>query len=580
MDREGFFKTLYQFCEGTVELRALPSRARTFIGLAHLDTVPWCTRHQDQNLFFGVGTRDGQGGGKENLIHIPAVWTDLDFKETPKEIASERLQRFPFQPSIVIVSGGGVHFYWLLKEPVGPGEIPQVEEVNRRIASYLGGDMNAVDAARILRVPDTLNHKYEPPRPVRVHRSREQWYEVWDFLNMLPEVETKQAPTHDTQNGNGWLLEAMGGVSEPGRNATAAKLAGYWINKVSAPDTLTILRTWNTNNTPPMNDAELERTVKSVSRYEPEKPAQRVDIRNVYTAERMVEEYRQYVRQLKQNRFVTGITEIDKRIRGVSGGEVLTILARAGSFKTAMLQVLLQRYASNSSWASVFFSLEMPVASMAERYHEMLGGITGTEVESLYTSTVEGAEQQRQALEHDFCRDLKRLFVVPVKVDLSDIASYVRLIEEHHNVKVGVIGIDYLGLLQGSGTSRYDVISSLSTGTKDLAKMLNIPTILLAQVSRKGGAGETEVSLDMGRDSGAIEEGADFVLGLWRQPQKIMEIESGSEPAYDLICRILKNRKGPPGSYWRLDLDASSLRIGQAERWEPPKRQKNHGVEV
>ena len=134
------------------------------------------------------------------------------------------------------------------------------------------------------------------------------------------------------------------------------------------------------------------------------------------------------------------------------------------------------------------------------------------------------------------------------------------------------VGIDYLGLLQGNGTSRYDVVSGLSTGTKDLAKMLNIPVVLLGQVSRKGGAGETEVTLDMGRDSGAIEEGADFVLGLWRQSQRVLPVESGSEPRYDLICRILKNRKGPPGSYWKLNLDPTTLRIGsKAEPWEPPK---------
>jgi replicative DNA helicase len=99
-----------------------------------------------------------------------------------------------------------------------------------------------------------------------------------------------------------------------------------------------------------------------------------VDLENVYTAERCLEEYQSYISNLKKNRFVTGIHEIDKQIRGVAGGEVLTIIARAGTFKTALLQNLLRGYIQNSAWGAVFMSLEMPVASVTERYHEIITG--------------------------------------------------------------------------------------------------------------------------------------------------------------------------------------------------------------
>jgi len=49
-----------------------------------------------------------------------------------------------------------------------------------------------------------------------------------------------------------------------------------------------------------------------------------------------------------------------------------------------------------------------------------------------------------------------------------------------------------------------------------MAKALNIPVVLVSQVSRKGGDGDIEISMEMGRGSGAIEEAADFVLGLWQ----------------------------------------------------------------
>jgi hypothetical protein len=67
----------------------------------------------------------------------------------------------------------------------------------------------------------------------------------------------------------------------------------------------------------------------------------------------------------------------------------------------------------------------------------------------------------------------------------------------------------------------------------------------------------------MGRGSGAIEEAADFVLGLW---------QAGDEDEKELICKILKNRKGPVGSRWKLDLIPQTLQIGpKAEKYEPPK---------
>jgi replicative DNA helicase len=176
-----------------------------------------------------------------------------------------------------------------------------------------------------------------------------------------------------------------------------------------------------------------------------------------------------------------------------------------------------------------------------------------------------------------FRKSLQRLYVIPSRVSLSDITAYVKLIEAEKNVKVGVIGIDYLGLMDGPGTNTYETISRLATGTKNVAKVLNIPAILLTQVNRKGGSGQSEITLDMGRDSGAIEEGADFVLGLWQQPRDPKDIDvwaeglPDSETHIDLICRILKNRKGPANSTWKLQINPHAMLIGtEAAPYKPP----------
>jgi replicative DNA helicase len=561
-----FFEILYQFCEGNIEIRPLPGKQGFFPLDDHKEIENHCKLFADKNLYFGVATRNG-GGTKEHVANFPALWCDVDFKQTPRKILADRLKGFPFKPSISVNSGGGVHLYWLLKEPAQKTDIAKIEDINRRIAASLGGDANACDAARIMRIPGTLNRKYVPPRKCEATRFDNFYYDLNDFLEILPAAEQNDILKDTSRHYTGWLQDLMAGVTDGCRNDAGTKIAGYYINKLSANDVLIILRTWNRSNTPPLEDKELQTIVKSISRYEPAigKKA-KVDISNVFDAAQMVEDYKRHIANSKKNRFILGIPEIDKRIRGVAGGEVLTILARSGSFKTAMLQNLLKNYAQNSAWASVFFSIEMPVASVTERYFQMLDGCTGQEVETMFSDSNQVAVKDSAI--GQFVNDLKRFFVIPTRVTLSDIAGYVRLIEEEKCVKVGVIGIDYLGLMDGPGTNTYETTSRLATGTKNTAKLLNIPIVLLSQVSRKGGAGQTEISLDMGRDSGAIEEGADFVLGLWQQPteKKDIDVWTNGLPVTDnqtdLICKILKNRKGSAGSTWKLELTAYAMLIG------------------
>jgi hypothetical protein len=113
------------------------------------------TRWSSQNCYFGVATRDGEGGKKENIVQNPALWCDVDFKDTPADRLKETAKNFPFKPTVIIHTGGGYHLYWVLREPVGPESIDILENVNRRIAVALGGDLNACDASRILRIPGT-----------------------------------------------------------------------------------------------------------------------------------------------------------------------------------------------------------------------------------------------------------------------------------------------------------------------------------------------------------------------------------------------------------------------------------------
>jgi len=265
-NREGFFNKLYQNCDGQIEVRLLPSGLQRYFDIEDQDSIDdFCNANGKQNVFFGVATRDGKGGTKENIVNIPALWADVDFKDTPIEEARNNLKGLGKLPSITVQSGFGVHLYWILKEPAGEEDIEKVEDINRRIAHVLQADDAAVDAARILRVPDTLNHKYDPAEKVRCVDIKEFQYNLDDFEN-LPECPHKVAGGKSV-NPVGWFGTALKGVPDGMRGTVATKISGLFHRyRVPPRIALTILLDWNTRNEPPMAEVQIFTTYRSIGK--------------------------------------------------------------------------------------------------------------------------------------------------------------------------------------------------------------------------------------------------------------------------------------------------------------------------
>jgi phage/plasmid-associated DNA primase len=116
----------------------------------------------------GAGTRS-----KDNCRELVCIHQDLDFKgiaETEPAIwgAIERLEA---QPSIVVRSGGGLHLYWLLREPLDAQEHRDaVDLLLRQLAEIVAGDLATCEIARLMRLPGTFNSKYGDMREVTIER--------------------------------------------------------------------------------------------------------------------------------------------------------------------------------------------------------------------------------------------------------------------------------------------------------------------------------------------------------------------------------------------------------------------------
>lgn len=278
---------------------------------------------------------------------------------------------------------------------------------------------------------------------------------------------------------------------------------------------------------------------------------------HIHTYQTMKERYLFYLENLKEKRFVTGMYVLDQCIRGVAPGEVMTIIAYSGTFKTAYLQNILNRGAKRSGLYHVMFSLEMPVEKLFERQIQYVGGVAGYAVEENYSSQAEAYDRVAKNLGCD------RLLVVDQsKIGLPRMEDYINLIETKYG-EVGALGVDYLGLMEAQGKTIFDKTAELTIGVKQLAKALNKPIILLCQVNRAYAASKgLEIEMDSGKGGGDIEAGCDFLLGFYLTGEG------------ELICKLLKNRNGPANAYFKVDIDRPSLTFKDMSRWEPPKKER------
>ena len=145
-------------------------------------------------VYYGINLRRGHNGEKGDVAYVGALHADID---RPPDEALEALARFPLPPSVVVKSGGGLHTYWLLKEPYEIGsasDAAYIESANKGLAHALGGDTGAWDISRVLRVPGTISHKHggAPVELVELHPDRR--YNVSDFEEWSLNVQNEAQP--------------------------------------------------------------------------------------------------------------------------------------------------------------------------------------------------------------------------------------------------------------------------------------------------------------------------------------------------------------------------------------------------
>lgn len=233
----------------------------------------------------------------------------------------------------------------------------------------------------------------------------------------------------------------------------------------------------------------------------------------------------------------TGLSALDDSLGGFHGGDMIVVGARAAMGKTAFLGGLATA-AANAGHPVGVISGEQPVKQMAMR---MLSAGSKIDAKKFRTAQFDETEWGRLYQSVALSAELPIWFLDRSAPTMAEVIRVARRWKNKHGIKA--LYVDYLQRITGDGDRRYEQVSYVARGLKNLARSLDIPVIVLAQVSRAVESRASQVPR-MGdlSDSSEIEKEADQVLMLFRPGYY-----NPDEPQDVARVIVEKNRHGSTG---------------------------------
>lgn len=239
----------------------------------------------------------------------------------------------------------------------------------------------------------------------------------------------------------------------------------------------------------------------------------------------------------------TGYRDLDNMTAGLQRSDLVILAARPAMGKTTFVTNLAYNVATIAKQPVLFFSLEMSKEQLVDR---MLADASGVDSWNIRTGNLS---------DDDFAKlseAMGEMAEAPIFIDdqpgLSVLEMRTKARRINHEQPLGLIIVDYLQLMQGSGRSdgnRVQEVSEISRGLKLIARELNVPLIALSQLSRSVESRSPQIpQLSDLRESGSIEQDADIVSFIYR-PGYYEPDNPEFENITDLI--IAKHRNGPVG---------------------------------
>jgi hypothetical protein len=233
---KALFDLIWAGADGYGEIRTIQDGKVSQLFLPVQETEALEAHAQDRSrqgadVYFGVLSRLRRSGKSEDCAPETSVlWGDVDAKNfvDGKPGPLRAVNGLGPVPQVLIDSGGGLHAYWLLNEPV---PFDQARRAMEYIAQAVNGDAT-YDAARVLRVPGTINRKYgNYARVLRLDATAPR-YRISDF----PVIEPKsKRPSYEQVDWAGeratpdWLIELIEIGVPRGQRSEASFKAMVWL---------------------------------------------------------------------------------------------------------------------------------------------------------------------------------------------------------------------------------------------------------------------------------------------------------------------------------------------------------------
>ena len=236
----------------------------------------------------------------------------------------------------------------------------------------------------------------------------------------------------------------------------------------------------------------------------------------------------------------TGYVELDKLTSGLQPSELLILAARPSQGKTALALNLAENIAIRAGQPVAIFSLEMSKESLLQR---LVASVAQIDAHKFRTGHLN---------RNDWTGMTEALGVIsnaPLWVDDAGSISVLEIGAKARRLKrdkgLSLLIVDYLQLITARGRfgNRQEEVASISRGLKGLAKELQIPVLVLSQLTRAPERDERGPQLSDLRESGAIEQDADVVMFIYRP--HFFKAGASPEEREETELRIAKQRNGP-----------------------------------
>lgn len=235
----------------------------------------------------------------------------------------------------------------------------------------------------------------------------------------------------------------------------------------------------------------------------------------------------------------TGLADLDELIGGLRPGQLGLIAARPKQGKTTLAQNIAEHVALTLRKAVAIFSFEMQPDELGDRMLSSQGNVAASRVRSGALDEIDWASVSETITR----LQAVQLYVSrPKRARVDHVIAQMR--RQHARTPLALAVIDYLQLMEAPGDNRAQAIGDITRALKLAAGELGIPILLLSQLNRRveERTDKRPLPSDL-RDSGSIEQDADFVLFIYRD--EVYNTESRYRGTAELIVALQRN--GPTG---------------------------------